>query len=60
MSDQLPWFLYFGRRLGMDGRAVRTMRFGEFQDLLACNAIYRGVAVEKKRKLTQEEMYELE
>lgn len=44
----------------MDSQAVRTMRFGEFQDLMACDAIYNGFAVEKKRKLTQEEMLELE
>jgi hypothetical protein len=44
----------------MDGGAVRTMRFGEFQDLLACDAIYNGTAVEKKKKLNQEEMLELE
>lgn len=44
----------------MSGDAVRTMRFGELQDLLACDAIYNGTAIEKKKKLSQEEMYELE
>lgn len=39
---------------------VLTTRFGEFQDLMACDAVYHGVAVEKKPKLTQEEMLELE
>lgn len=39
---------------------VLTTLFGEFQDLMACDAIRNGFAEEKKRKLTQEEMYELE
>lgn len=37
---------------------VLSMRFGEFQDLMACDAVYHGLAEEvvKKPKLSQEEM----
>lgn len=44
----------------MSAEDVLCMRFGEFQDLMACDAIFRGVAEEKAAQLTQEEMYELE
>ena len=36
------------------------MRFGEFQDLLACDAIYNGIAIEKEQKMTQEEMWDID
>lgn len=62
LEGALPWMLYFGRNHGMDKEDVLNTVFGEFQDLMTCDAISHGLAKEvaKKKKLTQEEMYELE
>lgn len=62
LEGSLPWYLYFGRNHGMDKEDVLNTVFGEFQDLMTCDAISHGLAEEvaKKKKLTQEEMYELE
>lgn len=42
----------------MSRAEILATRFGEFQDLIACQAIAKGDAVERK-KLSQEEMYAL-
>lgn len=62
IEGSLPWYMYFGRRHGMNREDVLNTVFGEFQDLMTCEAIYMGFAeeVERKRQLTQEEMYMLE
>ncbi len=62
LEDSLPWYLYFGRNHGMDKEDVLNTVFGEFQDLMMCDAISHGLAdeVAKKKKLTQEEMLMLE
>lgn len=62
LEEALPWYLYFGRNHGMDNDDVLNTTFGEFMDLLTCDAISSGFAneVAKKKKLTQEEMLALE
>lgn len=62
LEGSLPWYLYFGRNHGMDKEDVLNTVFGEFQDLMTCDAISHGLAdeVAKKKKLTQEEMLMLE
>ena len=62
LAGSLPWYLYFGRNHGMDKDDVLNTVFGEFQDLMTCDAISHGLAdeVAKKKKLTQEEMLMLE
>lgn len=62
LEDALPWHLFFGRNHGMDKDDVLNTTFGEFMDLLTCDAISSGYATEvaKKKKLTQEEMLMLE
>lgn len=62
LEGSLPWLLYFGRNHGMDKEDVLNTVFGEFQDLMTCDAIANGLAEEvaKKKKLTQEEMLMLE
>ena len=62
LEQTLPWFLYFGRRHGMSREDVLNTRFSELQDLMTCDAVYHGLAeeVEKKKKLTQDEMLMLE
>ncbi len=44
----------------MHREQVLGMRFGELQDLMACDGIYHGMLEEVEKKLTQEQMYELE
>lgn len=41
-----------GLKLGMDEQAVMSMRYGLFMDLLACDAISRGTAKQKPKKIT--------
>ena len=62
IGDSLPWYLFFGKRHNMSTEDVLNTPFGEFQDLMTCDAIYHGFAEEvaKKKKLTQEEMLLLE
>ena len=52
MIPSLPWFLYYGRILGMKRDEILCMRFGEMQDMIACHAIANGICEEKKPSVT--------
>ena len=49
MRPSLPWFLYYGRTLGMSKSEILVTTVGEMQDMIACIAICNGVAKEKKK-----------
>ena len=38
-----------GLKLGMDKQAVMSLTFGEFMDLIACDSISKGNAVQKRK-----------
>ena len=46
----LPWFLYYGRLLGMSKSEIIVTTVGEMQDMMACYAISNGLATEKKKR----------
>lgn len=50
-----------GLKLGMDKQAVMSTRYGEFFDLIACDAISRGVEQEKAKlvKMDHDEFLKL-
>lgn len=50
MTPSLPWFLYYGRTLGMSKAEILVTTVGEMQDMIACMAIVNGVATEKKKR----------
>ena len=55
------WFIYYGLKLGMDRQATMNTPYGEFMDLLACDAISKGQAKQKKpkKKMTFDEFIAL-
>lgn len=50
MIPSLPWFLYYGRTLGMSKNEILITTVGEMQDMIACIAISNGIAKEKRHK----------
>lgn len=46
----LSWYIFYGTQLNMGRQDVLNSRFGEFQDLMACLAIYNGSAEQVKKK----------
>ena len=44
-----PWFIYMGLKMGMSRQATLSTPYGEFMDLLACDAIHHGTAKEKHK-----------
>lgn len=55
------WFIYYGLSLGMTKHEALGTPYGEFMDLLACDAITKGQAKQKKpkKKMTFEEFVAL-
>jgi hypothetical protein len=49
ISLNLSWYLFYGRKLGMNRREILITTIGEMSDMLACLAIYEGTAVPKKK-----------
>lgn len=45
------WFIYYGYKIGMSRQETLRTKFGEFMDLLDCDAITRGDAKYKKPKM---------
>lgn len=52
------WFIYYGYQMGLTRKETICTRYGEFMDLMACDAITKGQAKYKKpaRRMTTEEM----
>lgn len=55
MIPPLPLYLYYGRKFGMNKEETLAMILGEMQDLIAIDAIMRGVARVKERERTFDE-----
>lgn len=55
------WFIFYGLQMGMDRRATLDSIYGEFMDLLACDAISKGYEKQKKppKKMTMDEFLAL-
>ena len=52
------WYIYHGHMMNMTREETMTTRFGEFMDLLSCDAIATGKAKYKrpKKRMSPEEM----
>lgn len=52
------WFIYHGHMMNMSRDETMTTRYGEFLDLMACDAIMNGKAKYKrpKKKMNHDEM----
>ena len=49
----LSWYIFYGTQLNMGRQDVINYRFGEFQDLMSCLAIYNGTAEQETTKKPQ-------
>ena len=48
----MSWYLFYGRKLGMQRQEILDTLYGEMCDMIACLAIYEGNAAPKKEKIT--------
>lgn len=42
------WFIYYGHQMGMSRDETLNTGYGEFMDLMACDAITKGTAKYKR------------
>lgn len=52
------WFIFYGYRMGLNRKETLATRYGEFMDLMACEAIDKGTAKYRRPKvrMSTEEM----
>ena len=55
------WFVYYGYKLGLSRSETLQTTYGEFMDLMACDAISRGDAQYRRPKvrMTMEELLQV-
>lgn len=44
------WFLFFGRKLGMQKTEILDLKYGEMMDMINCMTIYNGGAKQKAKR----------
>ena len=60
LKQNISFFVFYGHMLNMSRQETLNTLYGEMLDLISCLAVYNGVAVPKKEKLSFEEAIMLE
>lgn len=53
------WWLFYGRRCGMQTREIMITTYGEMADMISCLSIYEGGAEPAEPELSYEDIMNL-